>query len=126
MRVVQSEGAPAAIGPYSHAIVAGELVFTSGVIGSDPATGELVAADVDAQTRQALANLEAILKSAGSGLHRVVKCTVFLQSMGDFAAMNAIYAERFGAHRPARSTIEVAALPKRALVEIEAVAMRIA
>jgi 2-iminobutanoate/2-iminopropanoate deaminase len=123
MQRVQTDGAPSAIGPYSQAIVHGDLVFCSGQVAIDPATGRL-AGDVTQQTHQALTNLEAVLKAAGSSLGQVVKSTVFLQSMSDFAAMNQVYAERFGEHRPARSTVEVAGLPRNALVEIEVVAVR--
>ncbi len=116
--------APQPIGPYVHAVaVSGTLVFVSGQIGIT-ASGELVAADVRAQTRQALENLRAILEAAGSSLAHVVKTTVFLRSMQDFAAMNEVYAEFFGAAPPARTTVEVSALPRGALVEIEAIAVR--
>jgi 2-iminobutanoate/2-iminopropanoate deaminase len=116
--------APRPIGPYVHAVaVSGTLVFVSGQIGIT-ASGELVAADVRAQTRQALENLRAILEAAGSDLGHVVKTTVFLRSMQDFAAMNEVYAEFFGATPPARTTVEVSALPRGALVEIEAIAVR--
>lgn len=123
MKIVQSPEAPNAIGPYSHALVTGQLVFTSGMIGNDPKTGQFVGEDVAAQTRQTLRNLEAVLHTAGTSLSRVVKATVFLKSMDDFSAMNQVYAEIFGEHRPARSTIEVARLPKDARVEIEVVAV---
>jgi 2-iminobutanoate/2-iminopropanoate deaminase len=123
VKVIQSPEAPNAIGPYSHALVAGQLVFTSGMIGNDPKTGQFVGEDVAAQTRQTLRNLESVLRAAGTSLQRVVKATVFLKSMDDFSAMNQVYAEVFGEHRPARSTIEVARLPKDARVEIEVVAM---
>jgi len=116
--------APQPIGPYVHAVaVSGTLVFVSGQIGITT-SGELVAADVRAQTRQALENLRAILEAAGSDLAHVVKTTVFLRSMQDFAAMNEVYAEFFGAAPPARTTVEVSALPRGALVEIEAIAVR--
>jgi 2-iminobutanoate/2-iminopropanoate deaminase len=116
--------APQPIGPYVHAVaVSGTLVFVSGQIGIT-ASGELVAADVRAQTWQALENLRAILEAAGSDLGHVVKTTVFLRSMQDFAAMNEVYAEFFGATPPARTTVEVSALPRGALVEIEAIAVR--
>jgi 2-iminobutanoate/2-iminopropanoate deaminase len=123
LKSIQSPEAPGAIGPYSHAIVAGQLVFTSGMIGNDPKTGQFVGEDVASQTRQTLRNLESVLRTAGTSLSRVVKATVFLKSMEDFSAMNQVYAEAFGEHRPARSTIEVARLPKDARVEIEVVAM---
>jgi 2-iminobutanoate/2-iminopropanoate deaminase len=114
---------PSAIGPYSVGIQAGEFVFTAGQIGLDPTTGNIVAGGVEAETRQALENLKKILEAAHSGLEQVVKTTVFLQNMGDFAAMNSIYAQYFTEPYPARSAIQVAALPKNAQVEIEAVAI---
>lgn len=121
MKTVSSSAAPAAIGPYSHAVQTGGLIFTSGQIPLDPATGTLVPGGVGEQTEQVIRNLAAVLESAGSGLDRVVKTVCFLQSMGDFAAFNAVYA-RFFTGKPARSCVEVSALPKGALVEIEAVA----
>lgn len=121
MKTVSSSAAPAAIGPYSHAVQTGGLLFTSGQIPLDPATGTLVPGGVGEQTEQVIRNLAAVLESAGSGLDRVVKTVCFLQSMGDFAAFNAVYA-RFFTGKPARSCVEVSALPKGALVEIEAVA----
>lgn len=121
MKTVSSSAAPAAIGPYSHAVQAGGLLFTSGQIPLDPAAGTLVPGGIEEQTEQAIRNLAAVLESAGSGLDRVVKTVCFLQSMGDFAAFNAVYA-RFFTGKPARSCVEVSALPKGALVEIEAVA----
>lgn len=124
VRTVQSEQAPQAAGPYSHAVVAGDLVFCSGQIPLDPATGELVSGDIGAQTVRILDNLAAVLSSAGSDLSRVLKTTVFLADISDFEPMNRVYAERFGSHRPARSTIGVAALPRGARVEIECVAAR--
>ena len=123
-RIVNSDHAPKAVGPYSHAVVAGELVFCSGQVPLDPATGELVSGDIRAQTFRILDNLAAGLEAAGSDLSHVIKTTVFLVDIGDFSAMNDAYAERFGAHRPARSTIGVAALPRGARVEIECVAAR--
>jgi 2-iminobutanoate/2-iminopropanoate deaminase len=121
---VTTPDAPAAIGPYSQAIAVGELVFTAGQIALDPATMEIVPGDVSAQTDRVLRNLTAILDAAGSGLQRVVKTTVFLRSMNDFAAMNEVYGRHFGSHKPARSTVEVARLPKDVLVEIDAIAVR--
>ena len=121
MNVIHTEKAPAAIGPYSQAIQTGGLVFTSGQIALDPATGALSAGDVQAQTEQAVANLRAVLEAAGSSLKQVVKTTCFLRHMEDFAAFNAVYEKHFPG-KPARSCVEVGALPKGALVEIEAVA----
>lgn len=123
MKSIHTEKAPQAIGPYSQAIATGGLVFSAGQVAIDPATGELVAGDTAAQTRQVLKNLAAVLAAAGTGLEQVVKTTVFLKNFDDFAAMNAVYAEAFGAHKPARSTVEVVRLPKNALVEIEAIAI---
>ena len=121
--IVTTDKAPKAIGPYSAAVGAGQLVFTAGQLGMDPETGELVEGGVQAQTRQALTNLKAILEASGSGLDCVVKTTVFLQDMGEFSLMNAVYGEFFAKDFPARSAIQVAALPKGAAVEIEAVAL---
>jgi len=119
---VHSPDAPAAIGPYSHAARAGGLIYLSGQTPIDPATGELVAGDVTAQTRRVFANLAAVLATAGLTLDDVVKVNVFLVDMADFAAMNAAYGEAFEAPHPARTTVAVAGLPKGARVEIEAVA----
>ena len=121
--VVHTEKAPKAIGPYSQAIRTDIAVYTAGQVGFDPASGELVSADVEGQTRQALTNLHHVLEAAGSSISNVVKTTVFLQDMNDFAKMNSIYAEFFGENPPARSTVAVAGLPKGARVEIEAVAL---
>lgn len=122
-KIVSAEKAPKAIGPYSQAIRAENLVFTAGQVGFDPATMEIVEGGVEAQTRQVLTNLKHVLEAADSGLNFVVKTTVFLQDMNDFAAMNAVYAEFFPENPPARSTVAVAALPKGARVEIECVAL---
>lgn len=122
-KVVQTDKAPKAIGPYSQAIRIDSIVYTAGQTGLEPATGELIAGGVEEQTRQVLNNIRNVLEAAGSSLEQVVKTTVFLQDMNDFAKMNAIYAEYFGENPPARSTIAVAALPKGGLVEIEAVAL---
>lgn len=123
-RIIQTPSAPAPIGPYSQAVVTGGLVFTSGQIPIDPATGQVVAGDIKAQTEMALKNVQAILEAAGSGLNRVVKTTVFIKDMNEFAAMNEVYGKFFAdkASAPARSTVEVARLPKDVRVEIEAVA----
>lgn len=121
--IIHTDAAPKAIGPYSQAIVAGGLVFCSGQVPIDPDTGELVPGGIEEQTHRALRNLKAVLEAAGSGLDRVLKTTVFLQNMGDFAAMNAVYAMYFPHDPPARSTIEVAKLPRNALVEIECIAL---
>lgn len=120
---VQTDAAPKAIGPYSQAIRAGSFLFSSGQIALDPATGEMVGDTAAAQAEQVLTNLRAVLEAGGSGLDRVVKTTIFLADMGDFAQVNEVYARHFGDHRPARATVAVAALPKGALVEIEAVAL---
>jgi 2-iminobutanoate/2-iminopropanoate deaminase len=119
-----TSSAPAAIGPYSQAIAAGSLVFASGQVALDPASGQLVEGDVRVQTRQALQNLRAVLEEAGSSLGQVVKTTVFLTQMADFGAMNEVYAEYFDQEPPARSTVAVAELPRGARVEIEVVALR--
>jgi 2-iminobutanoate/2-iminopropanoate deaminase len=121
---ITTTDAPGAIGPYSQGIVSGNLVFCSGQVALDPATGALVEGDVRAQTRRALENLSGVLSAAGSSLALVVKTTVFLVSMVDFTAMNEVYAEFFPGDPPARSTIAVAELPKNARVEIEAIALR--
>ncbi len=121
-KIVSTEKAPKAIGPYSQAICIDGYVFTSGQVGLDPATTELVEGGVDAQTRQVLTNLSHVLEAADSGLNFVIKTTVFLRDMADFATMNAVYAEFFPGKPPARSTVQVAGLPKGALVEIECVA----
>ncbi len=120
---VNTTQAPAAIGPYNQAIRYGNVVYTSGQVALDPASGQLVGATVQEQTHRVFQNLQAILDSAGTSLKNVVKTTVFLATMNDFQAMNAIYAEYFQDTKPARSTIAVAELPKKALVEIECVAV---
>lgn len=119
---IHADGAPAAVGPYVHAVRLGDLVFTSGQVGLDPATGKLVAGGIEAETRRALQNLEAVLRAAGTGFDHVVKATVFLTDMDDFAAMNAVYATTFGEARPARTTVAVSRLPVGARVEIDLVA----
>jgi 2-iminobutanoate/2-iminopropanoate deaminase len=122
IETVATDGAPRAIGPYSQALRAGGFLFTAGQVGFDPATGELVDGGILEQTQRVLENIRAILEAGGSGLGQVVKTTVFLVDMADFAEMNSVYAQVFGTHRPARSTVAVAALPRGARVEIEAVA----
>jgi len=124
-KTIQSESAPKALGPYAQAIVAGGMVYCAGQIGLDPATGNVVAGDVTEQTHQVLKNLRSVLKAAGSDLDRAVKTTVFIKNMNDFGAMNDVYGrpEYFGAQPPARSTVEVARLPRDVLVEIEVVAL---
>jgi 2-iminobutanoate/2-iminopropanoate deaminase len=124
-KVVQTKAAPQALGPYSQAIVANGLVFCAGQIPLDPATGNLVEGGIAEQTHQVLKNLQAVLKEAGSGLDRAVKTTVFLKSMDSFVAMNEVYGrpEYFGSAAPARSTVEVARLPRDVMVEIEVVAL---
>ena len=119
---IHTNNAPAAVGPYSQAIRIGDHIFTAVQVALDPTTGELIGSDVATQTEQVLSNLRAVLAAAGSSPRHVVKTTVFLQSMGDFAAMNAVYARHFPEPFPARSTVEVGALPKGGLVEIECVA----
>lgn len=121
METVATQDAPAAIGPYSQAVVAGGFLFTSGQIALTP-DGELVEGDVARQTEQVFRNLQAVLAAAGAQRSDVVKVGVYLKDMGDFAAMNAVYADWFGEHRPARSTVEVARLPKDVLVEIDLIA----
>jgi 2-iminobutanoate/2-iminopropanoate deaminase len=121
---VAAAGAPQAIGPYSQATIFGDLVFTAGQIALDPATMEIIDGGIAEQTDQVLANLAAVLTEAGSGFARVLKTTVFLRDMADFSAMNEVYARRFGGHRPARSTVAAAGLPRSVLVEIECIAIR--
>jgi 2-iminobutanoate/2-iminopropanoate deaminase len=120
---VRTDKAPAAIGPYSQAVRMGNLLFCSGQIPLDPATGELVTGDVAAQTRQVFANLGAVLSEAGAGFEHVARTTVYLADMGDFAAMNAVYATFFSTPAPARSTIQAAGLPRNARVEIDVIAV---
>ena len=124
-KIVQTDAAPKALGPYSQAVVAGALVFCAGQIPLDPATGNLVEGGIAEQTHQVLKNLRAVLKAAGSDLGQAVKTTVFLKSMDSFAAMNEVYGlpEYFGSATPARSTVEVARLPRDVMVEIEVVAL---
>ena len=121
--VVSTKDAPQAIGPYSQAIRASGLVFVSGQVAIDPATQQVISGDVAAQTERVLKNLSAILQAAGSELQNVVRSTVFLKNMGDFAAMNDVYGRYFRTAPPARSTVEVARLPKDVLVEIDVIAL---
>ena len=123
MQQVHTDNAPAAIGPYSQAIVANGFVFTAGQVPFDPQTMQLVQGNIAAQTEQVMKNLQAILTQAGADLSSVVKTTVFLQDMNDFGEMNEVYARHFGEHKPARSTVQVARLPRDVAVEIEAVAV---
>ena len=122
MDIVSSPDAPAAVGPYSHAVRTGGLLFCSGQVALDPATNTFLDGSVTEQARQVFVNVRAVLAAAGAGLSDVVKATVFLADMGDFAAVNAVYAEAFGDHRPARSTVAVRGLPVGARVEIEVIA----
>ncbi|HEY1401669.1 MAG TPA: RidA family protein [Terriglobales bacterium] len=121
--VIATDQAPKAIGPYSQAIRAQGLIFTSGQVAIDPTTQQIVAGDVSAQTDRVLENLAAILQASGSTLEKVLRCTVFLKNMGDFAAMNEVYGRYFKQAPPARSTVEVARLPKDVLVEIDVIAL---
>jgi 2-iminobutanoate/2-iminopropanoate deaminase len=121
--VIATEQAPQAIGPYSQAIRAQGLIFTSGQIAIDPATAQIIANNVSAQTDRVLQNLSAILQASGSSLGKVLRCTVFLKNMGDFAAMNEVYGRYFQQEPPARSTVEVARLPKDVLIEIDVIAL---
>ncbi|MBP6471186.1 MAG: RidA family protein [Chloroflexi bacterium] len=121
--IIHTDHAPAALGPYSQAVKVGNLIFTAGQVGLDPATGKLVEDDISIQTERVLQNLTAVLAAAGATLDNVVKCTVFLKDMGEFAAMNAVYGRYFTQQHPARSAVQVAALPLGARVEIEAIAL---
>ena len=123
LKRIQTDKAPHAIGPYSQGIVAGNMLYTAGQIALDPTTGELVGGDIAAQTRRVLDNLSAILQAAGSSLDRVVKTTVYLSDMGEFTAMNEVYSTYFSAHKPARSTVQAARLPRDVKVEIDAIAV---
>jgi len=124
IEVVSTPSAPKALGPYSQALVSGPLVFCSGQIPIDPATNTIAAVTVEDQTRRAIQNLSAVLEAAGTSLSNVVKTTVFVKDMNDFAAVNGVYAEMFGDTKPARSCVEVARLPKDVKVEIECIAVR--
>jgi len=122
-KIISTDKAPKAIGPYSQAILTGGFVFTAGQVGLDPSKMEIVEGGIEAQTRQTLMNLKNVLEAADSGLNYVVKTTVFLQDMNDFTAMNGVYSEFFPSNPPARATVAVAALPKGALVEVECIAL---
>ena len=122
MQIISTPNAPAALGPYSQAIVANGMVYCSGQIPVDPATNTIHAETIEEQTRQAITNLKNVLEAAGSGLDKVVKTTVFISDMNDFAALNAVYAELFGDSKPVRSCVQAARLPKDVKVEIEAIA----
>jgi 2-iminobutanoate/2-iminopropanoate deaminase len=121
--IISTKHAPGAVGPYSQAVRTGNMVFTAGQIALDPATGKMLADDITVQTEQVLKNLTAVLEAAGSSLDNVVKCTVFLKDMAEFAAMNAVYGKFFAQNPPARSAVQAAALPLGARVEIEAIAL---
>ena len=123
--LVSTPAAPAAIGPYSQAVKAGGIVYLSGQIGLDPETGRMVAGGVEAEAAQVFRNLKAVLAAAESGMERVLRCTVFLLDMDDFALVNRLYAEAFGDHAPARATVAVSALPKGAKVEVDAIALEV-
>lgn len=122
-KIISTDKAPSAIGPYSQAVAAGNMVYTSGQIAIVPSTGNIVEGGVEEQTKQALENLKAVVEAAGSSLDKVVKTTVFIKDMGDFAKINEVYSQYFTGNFPARSCVEVARLPKDLLVEIEAVAV---
>jgi 2-iminobutanoate/2-iminopropanoate deaminase len=124
IEIVATEEAPAAIGPYSQAVVAGGVVYASGQIPLDPKTGEVERGDVGAQTHRVFRNLRAVLQAAGSDLDHVLRCTVYLSDMADFGTVNGIYAEYFGEHRPARATVQAGGLPKGVDVEIDAIALQ--
>jgi 2-iminobutanoate/2-iminopropanoate deaminase len=123
LKRIQTDKAPHAIGPYSQGIVSGNMLYTAGQIPLDPATGELVGGDIAAQTKRVLDNLKAILEAAGSSLDRVVKTTVYLSDMSEFTAMNEVYTTYFSTHKPARSTVQAARLPRDVKVEIDAIAV---
>ena len=123
MDYIATPGAPKAIGPYSQAILANGVLYTSGQIALDPQSGEIVPGEFAAQANRVFDNLAAVLKEAGSGFDRVMKATVYVTDLGNFATLNAIYAERFGNHRPARTTVQVPALPKGSLLEIDLIAL---
>jgi 2-iminobutanoate/2-iminopropanoate deaminase len=123
MQIISTPTAPQAIGPYSQAIVTGNLIYTAGQIPLDPPTMDMVGSDVAAQTEQVMMNVRAVLQAGGTDLDKVVKTTVYLADMADFPAMNEVYARHFGDHKPARATVQAGGLPKGALVEIDAIAV---
>jgi reactive intermediate/imine deaminase len=123
MNFIHSDDAPKAIGPYSQAVKAGNVIYTSGQVSLDPKTGELVTGDFTAQARRVFDNLQAVLKAAGAGFQNVARATVYLADLGNFGTLNAIYAEYFGDHKPARTTVQVAGLPKGAELEIDLIAV---
>jgi 2-iminobutanoate/2-iminopropanoate deaminase len=123
MDYIHSDDAPKAIGPYSQAIKAGNVIYTSGQVSLDPKTGELVTGDFSAQARRVFDNLGAVLRAGGAGFRNVAKATVYLTNLGNFQTLNAIYAEYFGDHKPARTTVQVAGLPKGAALEIDLIAV---
>ena len=123
-QIIATTEAPGAVGPYSQGIATGDFVFTAGQIPINPATGKIEAETIEDQTRQVLSNVDAVLRAAGSGLHRVVKMTVFMTDLGDFQAMNGVYAEFFPTAPPARSAVQVVALPMGVQVEMEAIALK--
>jgi len=125
MRIIATDAAPAAIGPYSQAIATDKLIFTAGQVALDPKSGDLVGRTTAEQTEQVFANLKAVLSAAGTTLASVVKTTVYLADMADFAQMNEVYARHFGAHKPARSTVQAAGLPNAARVEIDLIAVKV-
>jgi 2-iminobutanoate/2-iminopropanoate deaminase len=124
IKIVTTSDAPAAIGPYSQAVVTGNLVFCSGQIPLDPVTMQIVGEEIETQTRQVFKNIKAVLKAENLNLSNVVKCTVFMKNLDDFGKMNTIYAEEFGSHKPARSTVQAARIPKDVLIEIECIAVK--
>jgi 2-iminobutanoate/2-iminopropanoate deaminase len=122
-KIIKTDKAPAPVGPYNQATMSGNFIFTAGQIAMDPKTGELIENDIRMQTERVIENLKAVLEEAGSGLSRILKTTVFLKNMDDFAAMNEVYARYFKGNAPARSAVEVSRLPKDVLVEIECIAI---
>ncbi len=124
IKVVSTEKAPQAIGPYSQGIIAGDMVYTSGQLGIDPSNGEIVSSSIQEEARQSLKNVEAVLKEAGAVLSDVIKTTVFVKDLNQFVEINEVYSEFFSEHKPARSCVEVARLPKDGNIEIEAIAVK--